>query len=49
MAVLKEAVARGDEAAEKNLQQLQAIAGQRAAYARYLQEMEEYSRLRYGR
>ena len=49
MALLEEAAVQGDEAAEKNLRQLQEIATQRAEYERYLQEMEEYSRLRFGR
>ena len=38
-----------DESAARNLAQLERILEQRAAYEKYLKDMEEYAHLRYGR
>lgn len=38
-----------DESAARNLAQLERIMEQRAAYEKYLKDMEEYAHLRYGR
>ncbi len=46
--ILRRAAAT-DEAAARNLQQLEQHLAQRKAYEDYLKDMEEYARLRYGR
>ena len=38
-----------DESAARNIAQLERIMEQRAAYEKYLKDMEEYAHLRYGR
>lgn len=49
MEILRKAAAAGDESASRNLNRLEEISRQRAAYERYLSEMEAYSRTRTGK
>ena len=48
LAILREA-AQADESAARNLRQLEDIAAKRAAYDKYLQDMQEYAKLKYGK
>jgi len=48
MEILRNA-AQTDESAAANLRQLEDIAARRAAYDKYLQDMQEYARLKYDR
>ena len=48
MDILRKA-AETDESAAANLRQLEDIAAKRAAYDQYLQDMQEYAKLKYGK